>query len=101
MIRTRIAPSPTGFFHIGNAQSALYNWLFARKNNGEFCVRIEDTDKIRSNPESEKNIIEALKWLDLNPDNDFVRQSDNLLKHKQLLEKLLKERMAFYCHHSQ
>jgi|SRR3989344_1537731 len=101
MIRTRIAPSPTGFFHIGNAQSALYNWLFAHKNNGEFYVRIEDTDKARSTVESEKDIIEALNWLRLKSDYDLVRQSDNLPKHRHSLEKLLAEGKAFYCHHSQ
>src|SRR3989344_4050361 len=101
MIKVRIAPSPTGAFHIGNAQSALYNWLFARRNNGKFYVRIEDTDKARSTPESENNIIEALKWLDLNPDGDFIRQSVNLPKHKKLLEKLLSDGKAFYCYHSQ
>ncbi len=100
-IKVRIAPSPTGAFHIGNAQSALYNWLFARANNGKFFVRIEDTDKVRSTAESVSSIIEALKWLDLQPDANLVRQSDNLSKHKILLEKLIAEKKAFYCHHSQ
>ncbi|OGN22809.1 MAG: glutamate--tRNA ligase [Candidatus Yanofskybacteria bacterium RIFCSPLOWO2_01_FULL_42_49] len=100
-VKVRIAPSPTGSFHVGNAQSALYNWLFARKNGGDFYVRIEDTDKIRSTKESENGIREALAWLDLMPNGDFVRQSDNLHKHKELLERLLSEGKAFYCHHSQ
>lgn len=101
MVKVRIAPSPTGHFHIGNAQSALYNWLFAHKNNGSFYVRIEDTDKVRSSRESEENIIESLAWLDLNPDGKVIRQSDNLSRHKELLEKLLREDKAFYCYHSQ
>lgn len=100
-IKVRIAPSPTGSFHIGNAQSALYNWLFARKNSGKFYVRIEDTDKARSTKESEENIIESLAWLSLNPDDNLVRQSDNLPRHTELLNKLLREDKAFYCHHSQ
>ena len=62
-VKVRVAPSPTGFLHIGTAQSALYNWLFARKNGGEFHLRIEDTDKERSTKESEENIVEALTWL--------------------------------------
>jgi len=101
MIKVRIAPSPTGHFHIGNAQSALYNWLFAHKNNGSFYVRIEDTDKVRSSKESEQNIIGSLSWLGLNPDGNFVRQSDNLPRHKELLSKLLERSKAFYCHHGQ
>lgn len=101
MIKVRIAPSPTGPFHIGNAQSALYNWLFTRKNGGKFLVRIEDTDKVRSSKESEENIIESLSWLSLKPDDNIVRQSDNLSRHVALLEKLLREDKAFYCHHSQ
>src|SRR3989344_4743529 len=100
-IHVRIAPSPTGFFHVGNAQSAIYNWLFARKNNGSFNVRIEDTDKTRSTKESEEGIIAALKWLGLEWDGDIIRQSDNSGKHRELLEKLLAEGKVFYCRHSQ
>jgi nondiscriminating glutamyl-tRNA synthetase len=101
MTRVRIAPSPTGNLHIGTAQSALYNWLFARKNKGEFFLRIEDTDKARSTKESEENIIEALSWLDLKWDGNFSRSSDNYPRYQELLEKLLKEEKAFYCHHTQ
>ncbi|MBI2064906.1 MAG: glutamate--tRNA ligase [Candidatus Yanofskybacteria bacterium] len=100
MTRVRIAPSPTGAFHVGNAQSALFNWLFARKNGGKFYVRIEDTDKERSNKESEENIIKALEWLDLKPDAEFIRQSDNLPKHRKLLQDLLDSGKAFYCYHT-
>jgi len=100
-IHVRIAPSPTGSFHVGNAQSAMYNWLFARKNNGSFNVRIEDTDKTRSTKESEEGIIAALKWLGLEWDGDIIRQSDNSGKHRELLEKLLAEGKVFYCRHSQ
>src|SRR3989338_8192958 len=64
-IRTRFAPSPTGLFHIGNVRTALFNFLFAKKYNGKFILRIEDTDFERYKPEYESNIIETLKWLKL------------------------------------
>ena len=63
MIRTRLAPSPTGFLHIGTARTALFNYLFARKMGGKFILRIEDTDLERSDKKYEKNILEGLKWL--------------------------------------
>ena len=63
--RVRIAPSPTGYFHIGTARTALFNYLVAKKYNGKFILRIEDTDKKRSKPEFEKDILENLKWLGL------------------------------------
>ncbi|MDP3793029.1 MAG: glutamate--tRNA ligase [bacterium] len=101
MIRVRVAPSPTGNLHIGNAQSALYNWLFAKKRKGKFLLRIEDTDKERSTKEFEQNIYDSLKWLDLKPDESPVIQSANLFRHKEMLNKLLVESKAFYCHHAQ
>ena len=99
-VKVRIAPSPTGFLHIGTAQSALYNWLFARKNKGEFCLRIEDTDKERSTKEYEQSILDALEWLGLKWDGDIVRQSERTGIYKNALEKLLDEGKAFYCHHT-
>lgn len=101
MIKVRIAPSPTGFLHVGTAQSALYNWLFARKNGGHFYLRIEDTDKARSTKEAEQSITDALTWLGINWDGELVRQSDNVSRHKSLLQQLLRDGKAFYCHHSQ
>jgi len=100
MIKVRIAPSPTGYLHIGTAQSALYNWLFARKNKGEFCLRIEDTDRERSTKEYEQSILGALEWLGLKWDGEVVRQSERMDKYKAALEKLLAEGKAFYCHHT-
>ena len=100
MVKVRIAPSPTGSLHIGTAQSALYNWLFARKNEGEFCLRIEDTDKERSTKEYEQSILEALEWLGLKWDGEVVHQSERMDKYKTALEKLLLEEKAFYCHHN-
>src|SRR3989344_3103035 len=100
-VKVRVAPSPTGFLHIGTAQSALYNWLFARKNSGEFHLRIEDTDKERSTKEAEEDIIEALTWLDIRWDGEVTRSSDNCTRYQELLQKLLDEDKAFYCHHTQ
>jgi glutamyl-tRNA synthetase len=100
-VKVRLAPSPTGFLHIGTAQSALYNWLFARKNKGEFCLRIEDTDRERSTKEYEQSILDALDWLGLKWDGEVMRQSERATKHRDMLEQLLSEGKAFYCHHTQ
>src|SRR3989344_7029147 len=100
-VKVRIAPSPTGNLHIGTAQAALYNWLFAKKNKGQFCLRIEDTDKERSTKESEANIIEALTWLGIKWDGEVARSTDNQIHYQELLQKLLDEGKAFYCHHTQ
>ena len=70
-MRLRFAPSPTGFMHIGNARSAVLNWAYAKKNKGEFILRIDDTDKIRSKKDYEKNIKENLRWLGLDWDKKF------------------------------
>ncbi len=94
-IKTRIAPSPTGNLHVGTARSALFNELFARKQGGEFLVRVEDTDKERSKPEYEENIVEGLKWLGLTWDGDIVRQSENLEAHTAALQTLLDADKAY------
>jgi len=85
----RFAPSPTGPFHIGSARTALFAFLFARHNDGKFLLRIEDTDKERSKPEFETEIIQSLKWLGLNFDGDLIRQSERGANYKQHLEKLI------------
>src|SRR3989344_9058016 len=99
-VKVRLSPSPTGSLHIGTAQSALYNWLFARKNGGEFCLRIEDTDRERSTKEYEQSILDALEWLNLKWDGKVVRQSERMDKYRTALEKLLADGKAFYCHHT-
>ena len=111
--RVRYAPSPTGFLHIGGVRSALFNFLFAQKNKGSFILRIEDTDKERSLPQYEKDIVEGLKWLGLfwdeGPGNgtnyigDFgpYRQSERSRIYKKHIEKLLKENKAYHCFCSQ
>lgn len=101
-IKVRIAPSPTGFLHIGRGQSALYNWLFAKKTGGKFYLRIDNTDKERSTKEYEQSILDALKWLGLDWEVEgFFRQSERTQLYRTALEKLLSEDKAFYCHHSQ
>mgnify|MGYP001579982804 CR=1 FL=1 len=99
-VKTRIAPSPTGLFHIGNARTALFSYLFAKKNHGEFLLRIEDTDIERSKKEYEEDIIAGLKWLGLVWDGEITRQRDRSPRHRECLEKLLAENKAFYCRHT-
>ena len=72
-VRTRFAPSPTGYLHVGGARTALFNWLFARKNGGKFILRIEDTDEKRNTPEAMQAIYEGLNWLDLNWDEGLTK----------------------------
>jgi len=96
-VRTRFAPSPTGFLHIGSAKTALFNYLFAKQNQGAFILRIEDTDKKRSNPEFEKDIIDSLKWLGIEWDEGPYRQSERLDIYEKYLKKLLDENKAYYC----
>lgn len=99
-IRVRIAPSPTGKLHIGTARTALFNWLFARKNGGEFILRIEDTDLERSAKEYEDDIINGLKWLGLDWDGPIYRQSERLNIYEKYLKELLDSGKAFWCYHS-
>jgi glutamyl-tRNA synthetase len=100
-IKVRMAPSPTGYLHIGTAQSTLYNWLFAKKMGGKIYLRIEDTDRERSTKEYEQSILEALTWLGLDWEGDVIRQSDRMQGYRTALEQLLRDGKAFYCHHSQ
>ncbi|TSD03295.1 MAG: glutamyl-tRNA synthetase [Parcubacteria group bacterium Athens0714_26] len=96
-IRVRIAPSPTGFFHIGTARTALFNWLFAKHNNGKFILRIEDTDIERSEKKYEEDILESLKWLGLKWDGELYRQSERLDIYEKYLKILLDSGKAYYC----
>jgi nondiscriminating glutamyl-tRNA synthetase len=103
--RVRFAPSPTGLLHVGNARTALYNWLFARHTGGEFLLRIEDTDLDRSEARHEAQLIEDLKWLGLNWDegpgvegpHGPYRQSERLEIYREHTEKLLREHKAYRC----
>ena len=101
-MKLRIAPSPTGELHIGNARTALFNWLYARNNNGKFLVRIDDTDTERSTPEYEKNIIDNLSWLGIDWDEGYeidssntYKQSDRFTRYEEVANNLLNEGMAY------
>src|SRR2546423_5613573 len=94
-VRVRFAPSPTGYLHIGAARSALFNWLYARKVGGAFLLRVEDTDLQRSTKESTRSIIEGLKWLELDYDEEIVFQSDNAEKHRAAARRLVEEGKAY------
>ena len=100
MIKTRIAPSPTGFLHIGTVRTALFSWIFARQNKGKFILRVEDTDLERSDSRFEKDIIDGLKWLGIDWDGEIYRQSERLDIYEKYLTRLLKEGGAFWCFHS-
>lgn len=94
-IVTRIAPSPTGLFHIGTARTALFNYLFTKKNNGKFILRIEDTDSKRSKKEYEEDIVSGLKWLGLKWDGEIFYQSKRKEIYNKYIEQLLKEKKAY------
>ncbi|HLA95071.1 MAG TPA: glutamate--tRNA ligase [Pyrinomonadaceae bacterium] len=94
-VRVRFAPSPTGYLHIGSARTALFNYLYARHVGGKFLLRIEDTDLARSTEESTRSILDGLKWLELDHDEEIVFQSDNADKHRATALKLLEEGKAY------
>lgn len=96
-IRTRFAPSPTGFLHIGGARTALFNWLYARNNRGVFVLRIEDTDQTRSTDESTQAILDAMTWLGLNWDEGPFFQAQRVNLHREMVQKLIQEDKAYYC----
>ncbi|MBA3071139.1 MAG: glutamate--tRNA ligase, partial [Nitrospirae bacterium] len=98
MVRVRFAPSPTGHLHIGGVRTALFNYLFARHNNGKFILRIEDTDRTRSTDEYIETIIEGMKWLKLEWDEGPFRQTDRFDVYRNYVDKLLKEGNAYYCY---
>jgi hypothetical protein len=88
-MRVRFAPSPTGALHIGGARTALYNWLMARGNAGTLVLRIEDTDRERSTPENVEQILDALRWLELDWDEGPISQVSRSDRHEEVLERLL------------
>jgi glutamyl-tRNA synthetase len=96
-IITRFAPSPTGYLHIGGARTALFNYLFAKANNGKFLLRIEDTDRERSTQAACDAIFSGLKWLGLNWDGEVIFQSQRNQLYKKAALKLLEESKAYYC----
>jgi glutamyl-tRNA synthetase len=96
-IRTRFAPSPTGFLHIGGARTALYSWAYARRHGGRFILRIEDTDTERSTRESEAAILESLKWLGIDWDEGPFFQMQRLARYKEVAERLIAQGNAYHC----
>ncbi len=96
-IRTRFAPSPTGYLHIGGARTALFAWLFAKSQNGDCLLRIEDTDKERSKDEYTSEIIESFNWLGVEFDDEVVYQSNNAVRYKEIIDQLLDQGSAYIC----
>jgi len=97
-IKTRIAPSPTGAFHIGTARTALFNYLYAKSEGGKFYLRFEDTDQSRNTKESEKDIVEGLKWLGIEYEDEVWYQTKRLSIYKKYVDKLLKDGKAYMCY---
>lgn len=96
MIHVRFAPSPTGYLHIGGVRTALFNYLYAKNQGGQFSLRIEDTDRERSKPEYEKEILTSLKWLGLQWDNPvLVRQSERLARYRETAQSLIQKSLAY------
>jgi len=98
---TRFAPSPTGFLHIGGGRTALFNWLYAKRNGGKMLLRIEDTDRERSTNAAIAAILDGLQWLGLDWDGDVVYQFSRAARHKEVAESLLAQGRAYYCYASQ
>ena len=95
MVRVRFAPSPTGYLHIGSARTALFNWLYARHNKGEFLLRIEDTDRLRSKEEYLDEILGSLKWLFMAWDGEPVFQSKRLDIYRRYAQALMEKGLAY------
>jgi glutamyl-tRNA synthetase len=97
-IRTRFAPSPTGYLHIGGARTALFSWLFARRHGGAFILRIEDTDLERSTPESIQAIIDGMAWLNLDYDEGPFYQMQRMDRYREVIQQLLDGGHAYRCY---
>ncbi|MFO7630463.1 MAG: glutamate--tRNA ligase [Prochlorococcaceae cyanobacterium] len=100
-MRVRLAPSPTGSLHIGTARTAVFNWLFARRHGGQFLLRLEDTDRLRSKPEYSANILDGLQWLGLHWDGEPVIQSERIAEHRAAIQQLLDSGHAYRCYASE
>ncbi len=97
-VKTRFAPSPTGFLHIGGVRTALFAWLFARRHGGQFVLRIEDTDRERSTEEAIQVILDGMEWLKLRPDEGPLYQTDRFPRYKEVADKLMAEGHAYHCY---
>ena len=98
MVRTRFAPSPTGYLHIGGARTALFSWAYARKHGGQFILRIEDTDLERSTEASVQAIFDGMSWLGLDYDAGPFFQMQRMPRYKQVIAQLLDEGHAYHCY---
>jgi len=99
-IRTRFAPSPTGYLHIGGARTALFSWAYARKHGGTFILRIEDTDVERSTPEAVQAILDGMAWLNLSYDEGPFYQMQSMERYKEVIQLMLVQGLAYYCYTS-
>src|SRR6516225_10474829 len=97
-IRTRFAPSPTGFLHIGTARTALFSWAFARHHQGDFILRIEDTDVARSSEASAEQILASMRWLGLDYEEGPIYQLQRLDRYREVAEQMLAEDKAYRCY---
>ena len=97
-VRTRFAPSPTGFLHIGGARTALFAWAFARRHGGSFILRIEDTDVARSTPEAVQAIIDGMQWLGLAHDEGPFYQMQRMYRYKEVIQQMLEAGTAYHCY---
>lgn len=100
MVRTRFAPSPTGYLHIGGARTALFSWAYARRHGGKFILRIEDTDLERSTLQSTQAILDGMAWLGLDYDEGPIYQMQRLARYHEVAEQLLRAGQAYYCYAS-
>ena len=97
-VRTRIAPSPTGFLHLGTARTALFSWAFARHHGGDFILRVEDTDEARSTQEAVDQIIAAMKWLNLDHDEGPFFQMQRIERYREVIAQMLEAGSAYLCY---
>src|SRR5690242_11796413 len=97
-VRTRFAPSPTGYLHIGGARTALFCWLYARHHGGQFILRIEDTDRERSTEEAVQAILDGMAWLDLKADEGPFYQTQRFDRYREVAAKLLAAGHAYHCY---
>lgn len=97
-LRTRFAPSPTGYLHIGGARTALFSWAYARKHGGTFILRIEDTDVERSTPEAVQAILDGMRWLNLEYDEGPYYQMQRMPRYREVIRQMLDEGTAYYCY---
>lgn len=97
-VKTRFAPSPTGYLHIGGVRTALFSWLYARRHSGSFILRIEDTDRERSSDESVQIILDGMEWLGLTADEGPYYQTHRLDRYKEVIDQLLEQGDAYYCY---